>query len=80
MRNQDIASFSLVKCFFLHFCMSFILEYETAKWYKSSHDKKQYDQIFFILGISILCYGQDWCKTWFIRREIKITPVISRHI
>ena len=78
MRNHDIASSSSVKRFFLYFYMFFILVYETTKWYKSSHDKKQYHQI--ILGISILCNGEDWCKTWFIWREIKMTPVISRHI
>ena len=33
-----------------------------------------------ILGKSILCNGEDWCKTSFIRREIKMTPVISRLI
>ena len=26
--------------------MFFFLMYETAKWYKSSHDKKQYHQLF----------------------------------
>ena len=78
MRNSDIASFSSVKRFLLYFYMFFILVYETTKWYKRSHDKKQYHQI--ILGISILFNGEGWCKTWFIRREVKMTPVISRHI
>ena len=29
--------------------MFFILVYETAKWYKSSHDKKLYRQLFYVL-------------------------------
>ena len=77
-RNHDTVSFSSVTCFFLYFDMFFIFVYETAKWYKSSHDKKTVSSI--ILGISILCNGEDWCKTSFIRREIKMTPVISRLI
>ena len=78
MRNHDIASSSSVTCFLLYIYMFFILVYETAKWYNSSHDKKQYHQI--ILGISILCNSEDWCKTCFIRREFKMTPVISTDI
>ena len=57
--------------------MFIIHVYETAKWYKSSHDKKKTVSSI-VLGISILCNGEDWYKTWFIRREIKMIPVISR--
>ena len=40
MRNHDKASSSSVTSFFLSFYIFFILVYETAKWFKSSHDKK----------------------------------------
>ena len=78
MSNHDTASSSSVMCFFPQFYMFFILVYKTAKWYKTSHDKKAVSSI--ILGISISCNSEDWCKTSFIRREIKMTPVISRLI
>ena len=46
MRNHEKASSSSVTCFLVCFYMFFILLYETAKWCKSSHDTKQYHQIF----------------------------------
>ena len=77
MRNHDIVVLLLLRVSFFILYV-FILVYETAKWYKSSHDKKTVSSI--ILGKSIVCNGEDWCKTWFIRRDIKMPPVISRLI
>ena len=77
MRNHDIASSSSVKCFFIFICFSFFCM-KLRNDIRVHKIQKQYHQI--ILGISILCNGEDWCKTWFIRREIKMTPVIVRHI
>ena len=78
MRNHDIASSSSVTHFYLYFYMFFILVYETAKWYKSSDGQKTVSSL--ILGISILRNGVAKYKAWFIRREIKMTPVINRLI
>ena len=79
MRNHDIASSSSVNCFFLSLffiCFSFLcmklrngLRVHTINAVPS-----------IILGKSILCNGEDWYKTSFIRREIKMTPGLSRLI
>ena len=72
LRNHDIAISSSVTCFFLSFYIFFILMCLTAK---RGHTIKK--KLSIILGISSLCNGEVWCKTSFIRRELKMTPVIS---
>ena len=47
MRNHDIVVLLLLRVSFFILYV-FILVYETAKWYKSSHDKKQYHQLFWV--------------------------------
>ena len=52
----------------------------TTKQQQQQQQQQQKTVSSIILDVSILCNGEDWCKTWFIRREIKMTLVISRHI
>ena len=77
MRHHDIASSSSVACFFLYFYIFSFLCMKLRNGVRA-HMIKTISSI--ILGISILCNGEDWSKTSFIRREIKMTPVISRLI
>ena len=73
MRNHDIGYVFLSLFFMLFSFLCMKLRNGTIL-----HTIKTVSSI--ILGISILCNGGNWCKTSFIRRENKMTPVVSRLI